>query len=65
MIDQDYLRKCVKRLKWANDIDYKEIAEELLNINYHSFINWKQGKYELSEVKARELLDYIECLIDE
>ena len=65
MIDQDYLRKCVKKLKWQSDISYKEIAEELLAIKYHSFINWKQGKYELSEGKAKDLLDYVECLIDE
>ncbi len=65
MINQDYLRNCVKKLKWDNDIYYKEIAEELLDINYHSFINWKQGKYELSEQKAKILLDYVECLIDE
>lgn len=65
MIDQDYLRNCVKKLKWNNDICFKEISGELLGISYHSFINWKRGEYDLSEEKARELLDYVECLIDE
>ena len=65
MIDQNYLRKCVTKIKWESDIDYREIAEELLSIKYRSFLNWKKGTYNLSEEKAKILLDYVECLIDE
>lgn len=64
MIDQNFLREQIKRLKWQEDISFKEVAEELLNINYHSFINWKQGKYDLCEDKAKQLYDYICCLIE-
>lgn len=39
MNNQDILREEVKKIKWLEDITFKTIAEELLNMNYHAFIN--------------------------
>lgn len=64
MKDQDILRDQVKKLKWQQDISYKEIAEDLLDINYHSFINWKRGIYDLSQDRARQLEEYIYTIIE-
>lgn len=36
---QNILRKEVRRIKWEENIKYKTIAEDLLNMKYNSFIN--------------------------
>ena len=36
MKDQDFLREQVKKLKWQEDISYREIAEDLLCMKYNS-----------------------------
>lgn len=59
---QNYLRKEVKRLKWEEDIKYKTIAEELLEMNYNAFINWLRGDKNLSREKIKILEDYINIM---
>lgn len=56
---QVILRNEVKRIKWEDDISYKVVAEELLNMNYHSFINWLHGYKNLSKEKIKKLSDFI------
>lgn len=59
------VRKMVKLAKAKNDdIYYKDFAE-YLGITDHSFYNWLNGYYELSEDKIEKLLDIvIELSID-
>lgn len=59
MNNQDILREEVKKLKWLEDITFKTIAEELLNMNYHAFINWLHGYKNLSSEKIKKLEDFI------
>lgn len=59
---QEKLRMEVKQLKWQDDIDFKTIAEDLLEMDYHSFINWKNGLYNLGYEKTKTLTDYIDTL---
>lgn len=56
---QDYFREEVKRLKWIEDISYKVIAEDLLEMKYHSFINWLHGYKNLSRAKIEKLRSFI------
>lgn len=53
------VRKMVKLAKAKNDdIYYKDFAE-YLGITDHSFYNWLNGYYELSEDKIEKLLDIV------
>lgn len=56
---QAILRSEVKRIKWEEEISYKIIAEELLNMKYNSFINWLHGYKKLSQQKTKILYDFI------
>ena len=49
---QEYLREEVRKLKWEEDISYKTIAEDLLEMNYNAFINWLRGYKNLSRKKV-------------
>lgn len=60
---QDYLRKRVKRIKWQEDISYKTIAEDLLDMNYNSFINWLRGYCNLGSNRVKILYDYLENIL--
>lgn len=65
MIDQDILRKEVKLAKACNDwLYYKDLADTL-ELHEHSFYNWLNQEYKLSEAKARKLEDIVIDLIDE
>lgn len=64
MKEQDFLRDQVKRLKWQEDISYKEIAEDLLGMKYNSFINWLHCYCDLGADRAAQLKDYISCMLD-
>ena len=59
MNNQDILREEVKKVKWLEDITFKTIAEELLNMNYNAFINWLHGYKNLSSEKIKKLEDFI------
>ena len=59
---QDYLRLEVKCLKWQENISYKEIAENLLEMRYNSFINWLHGYKNLGRERQNILKEYINCL---
>ena len=59
MNNQDILREEVKKVKWLEDITFKTIAEDLLNMNYHAFINWLHGYKNLSREKAKKLENFI------
>ena len=59
MNNQNILREEVKKVKWLEDITFKTIAEELLNMNYHAFINWLHGYKNLSSEKIKKLEDFI------
>ena len=62
MSEQDFLRKEVKRLKWEAGITYREISQELLCMNYRSFLNWLHGRADLGYEKREILKDYINCI---
>lgn len=56
---QANLREEVKRIKWQEEISYKTISEELLNMKYHSFINWLHGYRNLGKKRLKLLTDFI------
>lgn len=56
---QANLREEVKRIKWQEEISYKTISEELLNMKYHSFINWLHGYRNLGKERVKLLTDFI------
>lgn len=62
---QDFLRKQVKVAKALNDEDftYKDFAAAI-DITDHSFYNWLNGYYELSNDKARYLQGIVEDILD-
>lgn len=60
MINQNILREEVKKIKWLEDITFKTLAEDLLNMNYHAFINWLHGYKNLSREKAIKLQNFID-----
>ena len=61
--NQDYLREQVKLAKVYNDEwSYKQMAE-VIQITDHSFYNWLNGFYDLSDHKEAELQDLIENLL--
>lgn len=59
---QRYFREEVKRLKWEEDISYKTIAIDLLEMNYNAFINWLHGYKNLSKEKLYKLEDFINAM---
>ncbi len=59
---QDYLRETVKKLKWTEGITYKEIAEDLLDMKYNSFINFLHRYKNLGRTRVNILIDYINTL---
>lgn len=61
---QELLRKRVKMIKAMEDISYKIIAEDLLDMKYNSFINWLHGYSNLGYTRSQKLRDYIDCLED-
>lgn len=56
---QNYLREEVKKLKWEENISYKVIAEDLLEMKYNSFINWLHGYKNLGRDKIEKLKDFV------
>lgn len=52
-----------KRAKWQEDISYKTIAEDLLCMNYHAFINFLHGYKDLGTSKARKLEEYLTTIL--
>ena len=63
MIDQEKMRRQVKLAKAMNDdIYYKDFAESL-DMAEHSFYNWLNGYYSLSESKLHKLNDIIVDLV--
>lgn len=64
MLDnQEELRIQVKKLKWQYDISYKEIAIDLLEMDYQAFNNWVNGRCKLGRQKVKQLQDYIDLII--
>ena len=63
MKDQDFLREQVKKLKWQEDISYREIAEDLLCMKYNSFINWLHGYTNLGYERKKQLEEYSSCMM--
>lgn len=61
--EQNYLREQVKRLKWKEGISYKTIAEDLLDMNYNSFINFVNGYKDLGYERTIILKGYIADMI--
>ena len=59
---QDILRNNTKKLKWEQNISYKILAEDLLDMDYHSFINWIHGRSNLGSMRAGILQDFIDCM---
>ena len=53
--EQNYLREQVKRLKWQEDISYKYIAEEVLEMKYNSFVNFVNGYKDLGSERVKIL----------
>ena len=62
MYNQNNLRKEVRRLKWEENIKYKTIAEDLLDMKYNSFINWLHNYKNLSNKKIIILKDFINTI---
>lgn len=62
MNQQNYLREEVRRLKWEEDISYKTIAEDLLEMKYNSFINWLHNYKNLSNKRILILKDFIDVM---
>jgi hypothetical protein len=61
--NQENLRNDTKRLKWEYGISYKEIAIDLLDMDYHSFINWVNGRCKLGRGRTATLRDFISCIL--
>ena len=60
---QNHLRNQVKRLKWEEDISYKTIAEDLLQMDYHAFINFMHGYKNLGKEREIILKEFIETIL--
>lgn len=58
MKDQEYLRSQCKRLKWEEEISYKEMAEHL-DLKYNSFMNFICGYKNLGERSVKRLEEFI------
>lgn len=63
MNEQDYIREQCRRLKWQEEIDYKVIAEDLLDMNYNAFINFVNGYKDLGKKRMQILKDYINNML--
>lgn len=63
MDKQNYIREQCRRLKWEEEIDYKVIAEDLLNMNYNAFINFMNGYKDLGRERLEILEDYINNML--
>lgn len=61
--EQNYLREQVKRIKWQENISYKTIAEDLLEMNYNSFINFLHGYKDLGYERVKILKSFINDMI--
>ena len=62
MNKQDFLRMKVRKLKWEENISYKVIAEDLLDMKYHSFINWLHRYKDLGNKRIMILTDFINTI---
>ena len=61
---QDILREKVKITKaYEKEWTFKKMAEAI-NITDHSFYNWLNGYYNLSNKKAKDLQNLIADLLD-
>lgn len=58
-MEQDILREKAKMMKWKYDVDYRTIAEDVLGMNYNSFLNFVNGYKELGRQRSKILEDYI------
>jgi len=58
-MEQDILREKAKMMKWKYDVDYRTIAEDVLGMNYNSFLNFVNGYKELGRQRSKILDDYI------
>lgn len=58
-MEQDILREKAKMMKWKYDVDYRTIAEDVLGMNYNSFLNFVNGYKELGRQRIKILDDYI------
>lgn len=63
MRSQDYLRQQVKIAKAKNDDWNYRAMSEVLGIHSHSFYNWLNGAFDLSDRKARQLQSLIDDLL--
>lgn len=63
MKQDEIRRKTVYLVKVLKESTYREIAEDLLEIRYESFINYLNGQYELSRSKAQELDEWLNDII--
>ena len=61
---QEELRQMARIVKATEDVSFKEMAEDLLNINCHSFYNWLNGEYNLSQSKSLELYKFLINFLD-
>ena len=61
---QEELRQMARIVKATEDVSFKEMAEDLLNINCHSFYNWLNGEYNLSRSKSLELYEFLINFLD-
>lgn len=57
---QNFLREQIKKTKWEEDITYKTISEDLLEMNYNAFINWLRGYKNLGKEKIIILKNFID-----
>lgn len=64
MRNQEYLREMVKEAKWKENISFKTIAEELLDMNYNSFINFVDGYKNLGKEREKILEDFLVNMLD-
>lgn len=58
-MEQDVLRKKAKMMKWKYDVDYRTISEDVLGMNYNSFLNFVNGYKDLGRQRSKILEDYI------
>jgi hypothetical protein len=58
-MEQEILREKAKMMKWKYDVDYRTIAEDVLGMNYNSFLNFVNGYKELGRQRGKILEDYI------
>lgn len=63
MDNQEKLRTQTKQLKWQYDIDYKEIAIDLLDMDYQAFDNWINRRCKLGRQRVKQLQEYIDLII--